>query len=134
MDITTRLIAQKMSENLGQPVIVENCAGGDNLIGIRYVKDAPADGYTILSTASGISVLPALKQDPGYDPVKDFTGVGLMSQSPMLIEVGSGQPFKTTAEFIAAAKANPNQMKLWFGRCRNPAPSRAGDVSRQGRR
>lgn len=110
LDITTRLIARKMSENLGQPVIVENRAGGDNLIGIRYVKDAPADGYTVLSTASGISVLPALKQDPGYDPVKDFTGIGLMSLSPMLIEVGSGQPFKTAAEFIAAAKANPNQM------------------------
>ena len=110
LDLTTRIIAQKMSENLGQTVVVENRAGGDNLLGIRYVKEQPADGYTLLATSNGFSILPALKADPGYDPTKDFSGVGLLAISPMLILVGANQPDKTVADFVDRAKAHPDQV------------------------
>jgi len=66
VDVVTRLVAQKMSEELKQPVIVENRAGADGLIGIRYVKSAPTDGYTLLASASTIAYQVAVKEDPGY--------------------------------------------------------------------
>ncbi|QDL38586.1 Bug family tripartite tricarboxylate transporter substrate binding protein [Rhodoferax sediminis] len=109
-DITTRLVAQKMSENLGQSVIVENRAGGDGLIGIRAVKQARADGYTLLGTASTIAIQPAVKLDPGYDLLKDFTGVGPMSQSPLLIVEATSQSDKTLGDLMARVKANPNKL------------------------
>nr|WP_142820062.1 tripartite tricarboxylate transporter substrate-binding protein [Rhodoferax sediminis] len=70
----TRLVGQQMSERLGQPVVIENKPGADGLLGIRYVKSQPADGYTVLASAGTIAIQPAVKQDPGYDLMKDFTG------------------------------------------------------------
>ena len=70
LDITTRLIAQKMTEKLGQQVIVENRPGAETLLGTRVAKDAPADGYTILGQANSFSLLPHIWLDPGYDPLK----------------------------------------------------------------
>jgi tripartite-type tricarboxylate transporter receptor subunit TctC len=113
LDLTTRLVAQKMGEKLGQTVIVENRPGGDTLIGVRAVKDAPADGYTLLSSANGLTLLPQMKLAPGYDPVKDFAGIGFMTRSPLILEVGADQPDRTLAEFVARAKANPG--KLSYG-------------------
>jgi tripartite-type tricarboxylate transporter receptor subunit TctC len=99
-----------MSDKLGQPVIIDNKAGADGLLGIRYAKTQPADGYTVLATAGTIAIQPALKQDPGYDPVKDFTGIGPMVRSPLLMVVGPGQPDKTLNDFIARAKASPDKL------------------------
>lgn len=109
-DVVTRLIAQQMSETLKQSVIVENRAGGDGLIGIRAVKSAPADGYTLLGTAGTIALQMAVREDPGYDLLKDFTGIGLMGRSPFLMVVAPSQPDKTLADFIARAKANPGKL------------------------
>jgi tripartite-type tricarboxylate transporter receptor subunit TctC len=109
-DLTTRLVAQKMGEQLGQAVVVENRAGGDGLLGIRAVKDAPADGYTLLASAGTIAIQPAVKKEPGYDLAQDFTGIGPMIRFPLLMVVGSKQPDKTLEEFIARAKANPRDM------------------------
>ena len=107
-DITTRLVAQKMGEVLKQSVIVENKAGGDGLIGIRALKSAPADGYTLLASAGTMAFQMAVKQDPGYDLMKDFTGVGPIGRSPFLLVVEPKQPFKNLTELVAAAKANPS--------------------------
>lgn len=109
-DITTRLVAQQMGDTLKQPVIVENRAGGDGLIGIRAVKSAPADGYTLLATAGTIALQMAVREEPGYDLVKDFTGVGLMGRSPYLLVVAPTSPYKTLADYVAAAKANPGKV------------------------
>jgi tripartite-type tricarboxylate transporter receptor subunit TctC len=109
-DITSRLVAQKMGEKLGQSVIVENKAGADGLLGIRYVKGQPADGYTLLGAAGTVAIQPAVKLDPGYDLVKDFAGVGPMVRTPVLMVEGPSQPDKTLADFIARGKANPDKL------------------------
>lgn len=108
-DIVTRLIAQKMGDKLGQSVIVDNRAGGDGLLGIRAVKAAPADGYTLLGAAGTVAIQPLVKLDPGYDLAKDFAGIGPMVRSPLLMVVGASQPDKTLADFISRSKANPNK-------------------------
>src|SRR5437870_3513691 len=119
-DITTRLVAQKMSEKLGQPVIVDNRPGGETLLGTRLVKSAPADGYTILAQASTFTALPALKLDPSYDPLKDFTAIGPMLRAPQIMYVGADQPDRTVAEFIARAKANPGKLSYAHGGVGSP--------------
>lgn len=105
LDVTTRLVAQKMSENLGKPVVVENQPGADTMIGTRAAKAAPADGYTILAQAPGLSLLPHIKLDPGFDPIKDFTGLGNMVSLPMLLVVGADHPARSASEMATRAKA-----------------------------
>jgi tripartite-type tricarboxylate transporter receptor subunit TctC len=77
VDVSTRLVAQKMAERLGQPVVVENRAGADTLLGIRNVKSAPADGYAVLATSNSIASQLAVRHDPGYDLVRDSWESGL---------------------------------------------------------
>jgi tripartite-type tricarboxylate transporter receptor subunit TctC len=108
IDITARLVAIKMSEKLGgQTIIVENRPGGDTTLGTRLVKEAPADGYTILATSNPFSTTPALKLDPGYDPLKDFTPIGPMLRGPIIIEVGVNEPDLTLRDLIARSKSSP---------------------------
>ena len=110
VDVVARLVAQKMGEQLGQSVVVENRAGGDGLVGIRALKASPADGHTLLVSAGTIAIQPFVKQDPGYDFLKDFTGVGLIVRSPVMLTVGNSQPDKSILDFVARAKANPGKM------------------------
>ncbi len=115
LDVTTRLVAQKMSESLGQPVIVENKAGADGLIGIQYVKSAPADGYTILASSNTIAYASAFKVDPGFNLEKDFAGIGSVIKLPLAMVGTVNQPARNLQEFIAQAKANPSQMSYASG-------------------
>lgn len=108
VDVTTRLVAEKMQQNLGQPVVIENRAGGDGLVGALAAKGASGDGYTLLATSATITIQPAVKLDPGYDLEKDFIPIGSIMQYPLIVVVGAGQPDKTLADFIARAKANPD--------------------------
>lgn len=110
LDAHTRLIAQKMGEKLGQSVVIDNRAGAGGLLGIRAVKAAPADGYTLLSAASTVASAQSLFQDPGYDVVKDFSGIGGMTRSPFLLVAGGNQPGNTLADLIAQAKAKPGSV------------------------
>lgn len=111
-DIMARLSAQHMGERLKQSFIVENRAGGDGLIGIRAGKGAPADGYTLLATAGTITLQMAMRADPGYDLLKDFTGIGVMARAPLMLVVGAGQPDKTLNDLVT--RARKNQGKLMF--------------------
>jgi len=110
IDTLTRLIAQKMTEDLGQSVVVENQAGGGTLVATRAVKAAPADGYTLLSTSNSITSVPAMRLNPGFDLLKDFIPVSQMTRSPWFLVVGSSQPDRTFSELITRAKANPKQL------------------------
>lgn len=110
VDFTTRLVAQEMSVRLKQQVIVENRAGGDGMIGINVVKAAQADGYTLLASAGTMTYQQVLKKDAGYDVTKDFTGIGFLGKSPLLLVVAPDSPNKSAADFIRNAKANPNKL------------------------
>lgn len=109
-DVAARLVSKKMGEYLGQPIIVENRPGGDSIIGTRVVKDAAADGYTILATSNAYSLVPLLRRDAGYVPTKDFSGIGPMMTAPFVLDVGAEQPYQTSREFIAHARAEPEKI------------------------
>lgn len=109
-DITTRIIAQQMAEQLKQSVVVENRGGGDGLIGIRTVKGASPDGYTVLSSAATIAQQMAVQKDAGYDLLKDFTGIGIMARAPYLMLMAASQPDRTVADFVKRAKASPGKL------------------------
>ncbi|WPB55914.1 tripartite tricarboxylate transporter substrate binding protein [Xylophilus sp. GOD-11R] len=104
LDIVTRLVSLKLGEYLGQPVVVENRPGADTLVATRYVKDAPADGYTVLAQANGFTILPELNLNPGYDPLADFRGIGMMTRSPQVMVIGGEEPGRNLQEFIARAR------------------------------
>lgn len=114
LDVTTRAVAQQMSENLGQPIIVENRPGADGQIGIRAVKAAARDGYTLLASSNTVAQLPALKLDPGYD-LKDFVGIGMMNEAPLLMVSAPSLPHRNLGELIASAKATPNKLSFASG-------------------
>ena len=110
-DITSRLIGKYIEEKTGQPFVVENKPGANGIVGVLAVKAAPADGYTLmLATTSTNAANIHMFKDPGYDPEKDFTVVGVIGASGAFLVVPSDGPFKTLAELIAYAKANPGKL------------------------
>lgn len=115
LDVTTRAVAQKMSEDLGQPIIIENRTGADGMVGIRYAKGVPADGYTLLAASNTVAQLPAFKKDPGYSLEKDFVGIGMMNRAPLLLVGPPSQPDKTLASLISSARAKPGQLIMAHG-------------------
>jgi len=105
-DIMTRLVAPKMSEDLGQPVVVENRAGAGGVVGSEAVAKSPPDGHTlcmgsIASHSVNVSLMPRLP----YDVLRDFTPVSLVTNAPNLMVVGPSVPARTLQEFLAWAKA-----------------------------
>ncbi|RYE70170.1 MAG: tripartite tricarboxylate transporter substrate binding protein [Oxalobacteraceae bacterium] len=107
-DILARLLAQKLSEELGQPFIVDNRAGATGMIGAKLVATAPADGYTLLmGHVNSQAIAPALMENPQYDPVKDFAPVAYLGFVPNVLVVPAKLPVKSVAELVAWAKARP---------------------------
>jgi tripartite-type tricarboxylate transporter receptor subunit TctC len=110
MDTMARLVGQKLSANLGQPVIVENRAGAGGTIGSKAVATADPDGYTLLWASSGtLAIAPALYKNLDYDP-KAFVPVALLSKLPHAFVVTPGVPANTVQEFVAYATANPGKL------------------------
>jgi tripartite-type tricarboxylate transporter receptor subunit TctC len=115
-DILARVVAQKMSENWGQPVIVENRPGGDTAIGAVQVAKAPPDGYTLLAPMDTTMVMnPATKSSLPYDPFKDFAPITLAAKNTSLLTVRAEDGPKSIAELIARGKANPGRMNYGAG-------------------
>jgi tripartite-type tricarboxylate transporter receptor subunit TctC len=109
-DITGRQLAQKLSEALGQSVVVDNKPGAGGAIGSDIVAKAPPDGYTILiATSSTHSVGPALNPKLPYDTNKDFAPIIQLTDSPNVLVVSSTLPFKSVQELVFAARANPGK-------------------------
>ena len=108
-DILSRLLAQKLSEGLGQQVIVDNRPGGNTIIGTEVTAKAPADGYTILLAGSSHVLVPLLMKAP-YDPIKDFAAVATLAGGELVLLVNSSVPAKNLQEFIALAKAKPGEL------------------------
>src|SRR5438105_15229406 len=104
-DTVARLIAQKLGENVGQPVVVENKAGAGGNIAAQHIAAAPADGYTIHLTSVGpMTVAPHMVKDLPYDPKRDIAPISMGLVFPNVIVVYPGVPAKTLAEFVALAK------------------------------
>jgi tripartite-type tricarboxylate transporter receptor subunit TctC len=116
-DINARIIAQKMSENWKQPVIVENRPGANTALGAQQVAKADPDGYTLLAAMDTTLVMnPATSSVPlTYDPFKDFAPVTLTASNTSLLTVRAGDGPKTVKELIAKAKANPGKMNYGAG-------------------
>ena len=109
-DIIARIIGQKLSESLGQPVVIENKPGGGSIVATEYVAKSAADGYTLLISASGaMAVNPAVYSKLPYDPIRDFTPVSELGSFPLILVVKASSPIKSVAELVAYAKANPDK-------------------------
>ncbi len=107
-DIIARLIGQKLTEQLGQPVIIGNKPGADGIIATDFVAKSDADGYTLLAGTDGSMVVDAsLYAKTPYNPVKDFTPLTMLAVAPLVFAVNPSFPAKTMAELIALAKDKP---------------------------
>src|SRR5262249_10499070 len=110
-DTAARIIAQKLSENLGQAVIVENKAGAGGNIAAQHIATALPDGYTIHLTSVGpMAVAPHIVKDLPYDPKRDIAPITMGVVFPNAIVVHANVPAKTLAEFVALAKQKPGQL------------------------
>jgi tripartite-type tricarboxylate transporter receptor subunit TctC len=110
-DVLARLIADRMGAALGQPVIVENHAGGGGMMGARFVANAEPDGYTLLfGNTATLANIPAVMRNPGYDPEKNFAAVAKVMDSYQLLVVRPDLPAKTVRELVAYARANPGKL------------------------
>ena len=110
-DFTARLIADSLSRAVGQPVIVDNKAGGAGNIGNQFVAKSRPDGHTLLVAYSGYQVgNPHLFPNAGWDPIKDFTPVAMLTRAPQVIVTKAGLQANTLAELVALAKANPGRL------------------------
>ena len=110
-DISARTVGQKLSELLGQPVVVENRPGAAGNIGSQLVAQSPPDGYTLLNGASALTIAPALSKNLAYDVAKDFAPISLTCVSGFVLAVHPSVPASSVKELIALAKARPNQLK-----------------------
>ena len=109
-DVMGRILAARMSEILGQPVIVENTTGAGGIIGVTRLINAAPDGYTLLLGSTGTHAYNHYKKRR-YDAINDFTPVALFSEQPMVLEVRKDLPANTIPEFVALLKANAGKMQ-----------------------
>ena len=114
-DIIARAVGQRLAENLRQPVIVDNRAGGATMIGTELVARAPADGYTLVMATSSHAINPSLYPRIPFDPIKDFAAVSLIATSPLLLVLHPAIPAKTVQELVALAQSRPAKLNFASG-------------------
>jgi tripartite-type tricarboxylate transporter receptor subunit TctC len=127
VDLTARILAQRLTERAGQTFLVENRTGASGIIGTEYVAKATPDGYTLLvGSQTTQAVVPAMYGKVGYDALRDFVGITQIATSPLLIVVHPSLPVKTVKELIALARSRPGQ--LTFGAASGGTPHMAGEL------
>src|SRR5213596_1993019 len=115
-DIVTRVLANSVSQSIGQQLVVDNKAGADGAIAASEVAKAAPDGYTLLmATNSPLSVVPAMKKSPPYDPVADFTPITDIGRYTFFVVSYPGLPAKTLPELVQYARANPGKINYATG-------------------
>jgi tripartite-type tricarboxylate transporter receptor subunit TctC len=116
IDGVARFMAQKLSDELKQPVVVDNRAGASGIIAHEHVKGAAPDGYTLLITSGAtMAINPALFKKLSYDPLKDFAPIILLNTTPMFLAVNAASPVGSFAEMMAYAKARPGKLAYGSG-------------------
>jgi tripartite-type tricarboxylate transporter receptor subunit TctC len=107
-DLIARIVAAKLQEKLGRPVIVDNKPGAQSIIAAELVAKAPADGYTLLVAPSGpMTINPAVYAILSYSPERDFAPISLLAEFPLLLAVGVEQPMKSVRELVEYGRAHP---------------------------
>lgn len=121
-DILARIVGNRLSEQMKQQVIVDNRAGASGIIGMETVKNAAADGYTLLlATATGFASLPMLKKNLPYDPDRDFTALTRIAWVANVATVNAGLGVNTAADLVKLAKSKPGQLN--YGSAGNGSPA-----------
>jgi tripartite-type tricarboxylate transporter receptor subunit TctC len=109
-DLIARIVAAKLQEKLGQPIIVDNKPGAQSIVAAELVAKAQPDGYTLLVAPSGpMTINPAVYAKLPYDPAKDFAPISLLAEFPLLLVVGADQPVKSVRELIDYGRAHPDK-------------------------
>jgi tripartite-type tricarboxylate transporter receptor subunit TctC len=113
-EFIVRILAERLSASLGQPVVIDNRPGGaGGTIGAKFVAGAEPDGYTLMFVAPGpIVIAPAVYRNAGYDPVKDFAPIATVFSSPQLLAVHPSVPAQSMRELVNQAKANPGKIQF----------------------
>ncbi|MBW8268930.1 Bug family tripartite tricarboxylate transporter substrate binding protein [Caldovatus aquaticus] len=111
-DVMGRVVANGLGAALGQPVVVENRAGGGGNVGVAHVARQPPDGHTLLVASTGFVVNASLFRNPGYDPVRDFAPITELGASPNVILAHPASGIRTIGELVARAKATPEKLNL----------------------
>ena len=114
-DILGRVVGQKLTEHLGQPVVIDNRPGAGGNVGTEYASKQPSDGYTIALISPALAISPSLYKKLGYDPAKDFAPVALVAQIPNVLLIHPSVPAKTLKEFVQLARANPGKLNFGSG-------------------
>jgi tripartite-type tricarboxylate transporter receptor subunit TctC len=112
VDIAGRIVARKLSESLGQALVIDNRPGANGMLGTSVAATAGADGYTLLLVAANHVVNPSLYKNMTYDPIADFTPVSMLGFSRNALAVNSSLPVKSVKELIAFAKAQPGKINF----------------------
>lgn len=128
MDIVARVLAQKLSEAWGQPVLVDNRPGAGSIIGTELVAKAASDGYTVLFASSSFSIGPSFYRKLPYDALRDFDAITQISSRNNVLTVAASLPVNSVKEFIALAKAKPGQLTFGSGGGTGSSDQMAGEL------
>ena len=132
-DVLARLLGERLSKSLGQPIVIDNRAGAGSRIGIEIAAKSAPDGYTLLLADMPHTIVPAIQKGVHYDPVRDFTPIGLIGTASMFFFVNPAVKAETAAGLRRAREGRPGKNHHRFGRNRQRHPPHRGAVSGQDR-
>jgi tripartite-type tricarboxylate transporter receptor subunit TctC len=111
-DIVHRIVLEQLSQQLGQPIVVENRVGAGSTIGTAAVAKSPPDGYTLLANGSAHTITPALYRNLSYEPLRDFVAIVPLGSSPSVLVVSPARGMKRAADLVSAARAQPDALNF----------------------
>src|SRR5213078_4912338 len=114
-DVLARLIGERLSKSLGHQVVIDNRAGAGSRLGIEFAAKSAADGYTLLLADMPHTIIPAIQKGVHYDPVRDFSAIGLIGAAPMFFFVHPAMKAETVRDFVALARAEPGNITIGSG-------------------
>ena len=114
-DVLARLLAEPLSQSLGQQIVIDNRAGAGSRLGIEIAAKSAPDGYTLLLADMPHTIIPAIQKGVHYDPVRDFTAIGLIGTASMFLFVNPAVKAETVRDFVALAQAEPEKITIASG-------------------